>query len=128
MIRTFTVFTENIDDPDMAAAEIRDQIQKGPGFLKNTVGIIACHYEFVLSGAAQAVCSGLPFEVVGTISSVQAINEAQGTLLLTILVLTSDEVDFKTVCTDSLKEDPERVIAEAYTRTAGGEPPALIFA
>jgi hypothetical protein len=128
MIRTFTAFTENIDDPAAAAAEIREQLQKGQGFLKNTVGIIACHYEFVLSGAAKAVCARLPFEVAGTISSVQATNEAQGALILTLMVLTSDDVGFKTACTASLKGEPGRAIAEAYTKAAGGEKPALIFA
>jgi hypothetical protein len=128
MIRTFTAFTENIDDPDGAAAEIWEQLQKGQGFLRNTVGIIACHYEFVLSGAAKAICARLPFAVAGTISSVQAINEAQGTLILTLMVLTSDEVGFKTACTGSLKGEPGKVIAEAYTKAAGGEKPALIFA
>jgi hypothetical protein len=128
MIRTFTAFTENIDDPDAAAAEIWEQLQKGQGFLKNTVGIIACHYEFVLSGAARAICARLPFPAVGSISSVQAINEAQGTLILTLLVLTSDDADFKTACTASLKGEPGRAIAEAYTKAAGGEKPALIFA
>jgi hypothetical protein len=128
MIRSFTVFTENIDDPQAAAAEIKAQLDAGPGLLKNTVGIIACHYEFVLSGAARAVCENLPFDVAGTISSVQSGGDAQGTLMLTILVITSDELRFKTGMSPSLKDQPNAGIEAAYTALAGDEKPALIFA
>jgi hypothetical protein len=128
MIRALTAYTENIDDPRAAAEEIRAQLEKGPGLLKNAVGIIACHYEFVLSGTTREICAGLPFEVAGTISSVQAVNKVRGTLLLTLLVLTSDEVRFKTGITPSLKEEPEKRIEETYQAVSGGEKPALIFA
>ncbi|MDR3168021.1 MAG: FIST C-terminal domain-containing protein [Treponema sp.] len=128
MIRALTAYTENIDDPQAAIAEVKAQLDAGPGFLKNTVGIIACHYEFVLSGAAKAVCESLPFDVAGTISSVQATNKAKGSLLLTLLVLTSDEIRFKTGITSSLKDDPGKGITEAYRTISGGEKPALIFA
>jgi hypothetical protein len=132
MIRTLTAFTENIDDPAAAVVEIKAQLEKGEGLLKNSVGIIACHYEFVLSGTAKAICESLPFDVVGTISSVQAINNAEvkvrGTLFLTLLVLTSDEVSFKTGVTASLKSEPGRQIEESYRALSGGVRPSLIFA
>jgi hypothetical protein len=128
MIRTLTAFTENIDDPAAAIAEIKTQLEKGEGLLKNSVGIIACHYEFVLSGTAKAICESLPFEVDGTISSLQAVNDARGTLFLTLLVLTGDEVSFKTGITDSLKSDPGKRIEESYRLLSGGIRPALVFA
>jgi hypothetical protein len=128
MVRSLTVFTENIDDPQAAVAEVKDQLDRGPGLLKNSVGIIACHYEFVLSGTAKAVCESLPFDVAGTISSVQATGDTRGSLLLTILVLTSDDVLFKTGITPSLKSEPGKNIEEAYRAVSGGEKPALIFA
>jgi hypothetical protein len=128
MIRTLTAFTENIDDPAAAAAEIKTQLEKGEGLLKNSVGIIACHYEFVLSGTAKAICESLSFDVAGTISSVQAVNDDGGTLFLTLLVLTSDDVSFKTGITDSLKSDPGKRIEESYRSLSGGIRPALVFA
>jgi hypothetical protein len=128
MIRAVTAFTENIDDPAAAAVEIKTQLEKGQGFLKNSVGIIACHYEFVLSGTVKAISESLPFAIAGTISSVQATNEAKGTLLLTLLVLTGDDVDFKTGITPSLKDEPGKKIEETYAAISGGEKPALIFA
>jgi hypothetical protein len=128
MVRALTFFTENIDDPQEAVAEIKAQLEAGPGLLKNAVGIIACHYEFVLTGTAKAVCESLPFDVAGTISSVQATNDAKGTLLLTLLVLTSDDLRFKTGITPSLKGEPGKKIEETYRTISGGEKPALIFA
>jgi hypothetical protein len=132
MIRTLTAYTENIDDPGAAAAEIKAQLEKGEGLLKNSVGIIACHYEFVHSGTVKAICEGLPFEVAGTISSVQALNNAEdkahGTLFLTLLVLTSDEISFKTGITASLKSEPGKQIGECYRSLAEGSRPSLIFA
>jgi hypothetical protein len=128
MIRTLTAFTENIDDPAAAVAEIRSRLEKGEGLLKNSVGIIACHYEFVLSGTVKAICESLSFDVAGTISSVQAVNDARGTLLLTLLVLTSDDVSFKTGITDSLKSEPGKKLEESYRSLSGGVRPALIFA
>jgi hypothetical protein len=128
MIRTLTAFTENIDDSAAAAAEIKAQLEKGEGLLKNSVGIIACHYEFVLSGTAKAICESLPFDVAGTISSAQAVNEARGTLFLTLLVLTSDEISFKTGITASLKGEPAKQIEEGYRSLSGGVRPSLIFA
>jgi hypothetical protein len=132
MIRTLTAYTENIDDPGAAAEEIRAQLDKGEGLLKNSVGIIACHYEFVHSGTAKAICKDLPFDVAGTISSAQALNNAvdkvHGTLFLTLLVLTSDHVSFKTGISASLKSEPGKQIEECYRSLAGGSRPSLIFA
>jgi hypothetical protein len=132
MMRTLTAFTENIDDPAAAAAEIRAQLEKGEGLLKNSVGIIACHYEFVLSGTAKAICESLSFDVAGTISSAQALNDAagctRGTLFLTLLVLTSDEISFKAGITDSLKSEPGKQIEKAYRSLSGAVRPSLVFA
>ncbi|MDR3123533.1 MAG: FIST C-terminal domain-containing protein [Treponema sp.] len=128
MIRTVTAFTENIDDPGAAAAEIRAQLGRTEGLLKHAVGIIACHYEFVLSGTAKAVCESLPFEVAGTISSTQAVNGGKGTLFLALLVLTSDDVSFKTGITGSLKSEPEKQIEAAYRSLSEGARPAFMLA
>jgi hypothetical protein len=127
MIRTLTAFTENIDDLEAAAAEIKEQLGVDRNLLKNSVGIIACHYEFALSGAVKAICEALPFDVAGTISSVQGTAGKEGVLLFTIMVLTSDDVSFKTTLTPSLKGNAGETIASAYTQAAAGETPALIF-
>jgi hypothetical protein len=129
MIRTLTASTENIDDPAVALDEIRAQLDPDHRLLKNSVGIVACHYEFVLSGTAKVINDNLPFDIAGTISSLQAVNNAKGTLLFTLLVLTSDDVSFKTAITPSLKGEPGEKIADTYRAAAADreERPALIF-
>jgi hypothetical protein len=136
MFRVLTASTENIDDMDAAVNDIKTQLDVDNKLLKNTVGIIACHYEFANAGTVKAVCDALPFEVCGTISSMQGLSRASANLLLTLMVLTSDDIVFKTVLTPSLRgpfpsggeTSAGGVIEKAYTASArADEKPALIF-
>jgi hypothetical protein len=112
-IKTYVLSTSEIDDAEQAVISITSQLPIQE-LQKNTIGIIACHYEFILSGVAEAVCDALPFTVVGTITSAQATQEVIGSLELVISVLTSDSVTFAPVLTDSLAEKPLEVIDSAY--------------
>jgi hypothetical protein len=61
----------------------------------------------------------------------QAVNDAKGTLLFTLVVFTSDDVFFKTALTPSLKGGAvEKKITDTYQRASADreEKPALIFA
>jgi hypothetical protein len=129
MIRTLTASTENIDDPAAAFDEIKAQLDPEHKLLKNSVGIVACHYEFVLSGAAKVISENLPFDIVGTISSLQSVNDAKGSLLFTLLVFTSDDVSFNAALSPSLREEPGKKIIDTYRAAALPEGrPAMIFA
>jgi len=130
MIRTLTACTTEVDDDIIAIEEIKSQLKLETKLLKNSIGIIACHYEFVISGIAKAVCDALPFDVVGTISSPLSVNGKADSLLLTIMVLTCDDVEFVKVLTPSLLEQPGKVIAESYKAATAerDERPALILA
>jgi hypothetical protein len=128
MIRTLTAYTENIDDPVAAITEITAQLDLEQKLLKNSVGILACHYEFVHSGAARAICEALPFDVVGDISFAQATGVSGGTLFFSLLVMTSDTVSFKTVLSPSLRGDPKNTITRTYedAAQAGGKPSLVL--
>lgn len=130
MIKTLTAYTEEIDDVELAVQEILEQLDIEGTLLKQTVGILSCHYEFVYSGVVKALSAALPFDVVGTITSTLAVNEGAGTLLLSLMVLTSDDTEFATGCTPSLHGDPGPKIAQTYRQTAAAREgkPALIFA
>ncbi|MDR2079318.1 MAG: FIST C-terminal domain-containing protein [Treponema sp.] len=127
MVRTLTASTENIDDFDAAIADIKNGLDLEHKLLKNSVGIIACHYEFAESGALKAICGALPFETCGTISSAQSTEKTTGILCFSLMVLTSDTLSFKTASTPSLREKPNLLIEETYKTAAGGEKPAMIF-
>ena len=130
MTKTLTAYTAEIDDAQLAVAEIKSQLELETSLLKNSIGIIACHYEFVTSGIAKEVCESLPFDVVGTISISQSIKDHADVFILTLMVITSDDVEFVTALTPSLLNEPGKVIAESYKKATAGrtEKPALIFA
>ena len=129
MIRTTTSWTAEVDDVESAVGEIKSRLDIENILLKNTIGVIACHYEFVHSGIVKAVCEALPFHVVGTISSAQSVADHSDNLLLTLLVITSDDVKFDMVVTPSLRDEPGRVITETYQAAANRpDKPALILA
>ena len=127
MTRTMIAHTTELDDEKLAVEQIRSQLKLDDGLLKNTIGIVACHYEFVLSDIFKAICDALPFDVVGTISSAQSVCGETNSLLLTLMVITSDDVEFKKTLTPSLLEDPAAAITESYMAAAGGKKPALIL-
>lgn len=130
MIKTIVAHTSEVDDVQSAVKEILDQLSLKEQMRANTVGIIACHYEFVFSGVVKAVCDALPFDVVGTITSAEAVQGEVGIFMLTLMVLTSDETQFRTALTPSLLEDSEQGIRDTYLTTSGDieGKPSLIFA
>ena len=129
MIKTLIAYTTEVDDVKTAVEQIQSQLGPADGFLKNTIGIVACHYEFVYSGVLKSVSDALPFELAGTISSGQSAAESFGPIIFTIMVLTSNDVDFVKVLTPSLLEEPGRVVADTYKAAAvRAEKPALLFA
>jgi hypothetical protein len=97
--------------------------------LKHSVAIISCHHEFVKSGIVKAICNALPFDIAGAISSYQSTSDAADSLLMTIMLLTSDDNDFVSVMTPSLKQEPGKAIAESYANAASKreDSPALIL-
>ncbi|MCL1983575.1 MAG: FIST C-terminal domain-containing protein [Clostridiales bacterium] len=128
MVRTLTAWTDEADDEALAVEQIKSQLDADGSLMKNTVGIVACHYEFVLSGVLKAVCEALPFDVVGTISSSQSVSGRTDSLLLTLMVLTSDDAEFVKTLTPSLMEAPAQAITESYKMACKAEKPALILA
>jgi hypothetical protein len=127
VIKTLTAHTIEVDDSSLAIAELKAQIGTESDLMKNTVGIVACHYEFVLSGVFKEICDAFPFDIAGTISSSQSVPVKTDTLILTLMVLTSDDVSFDTFITPSLLGEPSKTIAKTYKSNARSEKPALIF-
>ena len=129
VIKSLTAHISEIDDIEEAVKQIKTQLDLENNLLNNSVGILSCHYEFIYSGATKAICEALPFDVIGTISTVQGVNENSGSLLFTLMVLTSDDASFNTVLTDSLKGNPLDSITKAYNEITSikEESPSLIM-
>jgi hypothetical protein len=121
MLKCASVYTYEIDDPESALAEIKAQFSEKITLLEHSVGIIMCHPEFVTTGVLRHICENLPFDLAGTTTASQAVNDEAGELILTIFVMTSDDVRFKTGVTDSLNDSIDTPTKAAYEKTGEGE-------
>ncbi len=126
MLRAFTF---EADDPELAVSEILEQLDLENEMLGHSVGIVICHPDFLESGALAAVSAALPFDVVGATSLASATDGEMGIEILTLAVLTSDEVSFTTVLTESIWDKQEEPIAEACAKALAtfSEKPPLIL-
>jgi hypothetical protein len=132
MLKCASIFTTEVDDSEIALSEIKEQLDSKMMLLENTVGIIMCNPEFIVTGVLKAVCDGLPFDVAGITTSSQAVNDETGELILTVFVMTSDNsVRFKAGVTDCMSKDVDEPVKTAYEAVAAGmhEVPklALVF-
>jgi hypothetical protein len=116
MVRFLTSFTLEIDDPRIAAEEILEQLDIGHSLLSNSVGLLFCSLNCIVSGAAEAVCKALPFDVIGCTTHGIAVPGAMDENMLAVITLTSDEVLFSTGVSDPLDVNGERRIEELYQR------------
>jgi hypothetical protein len=131
MIKMLNAYTAEIDDAEAAVEAIQGQLDPSHELLSNSVGIIACHYEFIDTGVVGEICRALPFPVVGCTTLGNATRDDCGEELLSISVLTSDDVVFSTAVSAELDAaDVLPAISGAYQQALdglGGEP-ALILA
>jgi len=121
MLKCMSVYTHELDDYDLALAEIKEQLDKNAPLLEQTVGIIMCHPEFITAGTMEHICNNLPFDTVGTTSASQAVNGEAGEMILTLFIMTSDDIRFKAGITDSLCGNIIDQIKPAYEKAAEGE-------
>ena len=131
LIKCASIYTYEVDDPEVALEEITRQLEEKIKLLENTVGIIMCHTEFINSGVARHIGENLPFDTAGVTTSSQAVNNEASELILTVFVITSDNVWFRTGLTDSMEDDIDEPIKAAFDIAAAGEPDnpglAIIF-
>ncbi|MCL2350454.1 MAG: FIST C-terminal domain-containing protein, partial [Defluviitaleaceae bacterium] len=128
MTKTFVITTAEIDNEERAVQEMMTQVNKHK-LLKNSTGVISCHYEFVLSGVAKAVCEALPFEVSGIVAAPLSDGMRVDSLLLSIMVITSNDAEFVHIVSESLFGDKKAAVAQEYEKATKGrnEKPKLIL-
>ncbi len=130
MVKTVIAYTYEVDEPEIAASEILEQLNLQENLLANAAGILSCHAEFIESGVVEAVCARLPFPVAGITTLASGSNEATDMYILTLCMLTSDDVSFAAGLTESLAEEQDSRMQAAYESTVAGLPdtPSLILA
>ncbi|MDR1966172.1 MAG: FIST C-terminal domain-containing protein [Synergistaceae bacterium] len=129
MIRAFTAFTGEIDDGETAVAEIMDQLGGCEGLSKNSIGFLTCYSEFVDSGVMKEICDALPFDVIGSTTLGNAVRGSAGRMLLTLMVITSDEAEFSIGLTEPLSDGDAGALRAAYEEAASritGKPALMV--
>jgi hypothetical protein len=131
MIQVLTAFSKEPDNPEKAVADILQQLDLGHKLLKNTVGLLFAYVDFIKSGTVRSLCSKLPFDVLGCTSQGIVLHQAVEQTMLTLMVLTSDEVEFSTVLSPPLNEqtDTDACMTRLYHQAAAPLKalPSLIF-
>jgi hypothetical protein len=131
MIKMLTAYTKELDDIDCACEEILAQLDLARNTLKNAVGIIVCDSEFVDTGVVDALCKRLDFDAAGITTRELAVSGQYGFDILSITVLTSDDVRFSAVMTDSISAgNIDTPVEAAYRKGISGykEDPSFILA
>ena len=121
MLNCASVYTYEIDQHSEALNEIKMQLDNKMKLLDNTIGIVMCHPEFINSGTLRYICDNLPFDVVGVTTASQAVNDETGEMILTIFVMTSDDVRFKTGVALNLDKGIDESVKAAYDHIAGSD-------
>jgi hypothetical protein len=131
MIKTLTAYTLEIDDCDKAVSEILSQLELDKNLLKNSVGIVSCYSEFIESGVVKALREKLPFDIIGSTTIGNSITGVNGRLMLSIAVITGDDISFSCAYSEPLTPDNfKENIAAAYENALSrlGQKPVMIFA
>lgn len=130
MIQSFALATSEIDDADAAVADIKAQLEKVT-LLKNSVGIVACHYDYITNGVTEALAQNLPFTFVGITTFYQVTPCTKGLFELTLTLLTSDDVRFAAAGSGAVtgERTPRQMMEDAYRLAydVHGERPALMM-
>ena len=113
--------TLELDEPEIAVAEILEQLDLENNALKHSVGILTCSYDYIETGMAASVCEALPFDVIVCTTLTNANNDESGTMLLCLTVLTADDCLFVTSMTPSLKENADMDCIYASVEQAASE-------
>jgi len=122
MLKCASLYTLEVDNHEIALNEINEQLDTKIDLLDHTVGIIMCNPEFIASGVFKTICDNLPFDLTGVTTSSQAVNDATDEIILTVFVMTSDDVRFVTGITEGLIDNVDGPVSRAYEKAAGAIP------
>jgi len=131
MLKLYTAFTKQLDDPALAVREITEQLKYEEHRLKNTVGITYFHCEFANTGIYQAIADSLPFEVVGCVTSHIGASGLYGDYGLSVVMLTADDVNFSIRTLESVdtksREQLFEDVTELLTGLCAKEKPKIVM-
>jgi hypothetical protein len=102
--------TFEIDDVEIAVDDILSQLKIDENLLPNSIGIITCCGEFVETGVLKAICSALPFSIIGMETAASSTSGKCGELMLAISVITSDDSRFVATLSDKMDGTEKNIV------------------
>ena len=128
MLKAMSAYTDELDDLELAVANILEQISPAGNLLANTIGIVSCFAEYLEAGVVKALCGKLPFPVAGATTIANGAAGMIGETGLCLLVLTSDDTAFTVALSDPITAEDEAPLRACYEAAAtGAGRPAFMF-
>ncbi|MCL2565421.1 MAG: FIST C-terminal domain-containing protein [Defluviitaleaceae bacterium] len=131
MIKAVSIYTTIIDDIPLACEDLKNQIDSKLTLLKNSIGIVQCDPEFLENGIMEPLHNALGIPLVGGTTVSIATNDVVDDLIFSMLILTSDDVEFAASRTNGLMDDYNLAIEDSMKAAiAASQKPlkmALIF-
>ncbi|MDR1579621.1 MAG: FIST C-terminal domain-containing protein [Synergistaceae bacterium] len=118
MIQSFSAYTTEIDDVELAVKELVERLDCEGKLRKNTVGIMSCFSDFIGTGVVKALRDTFPFDVLGVTTIANASAGQWGETMLCLLVLTSDDVEFVTGLSEPVPEEDSSALRLSYDEAA----------
>ncbi|MCL2665780.1 MAG: FIST C-terminal domain-containing protein [Defluviitaleaceae bacterium] len=127
MLKSLVATTCEIDDADAAVAEILQALDIERNLKKHSLGIISCFSEYEDTGVLKAICDALPFDCIGSTTCINSANGKTDQIMLSLMVLTSDDCSFKTSFI-SVSNEYEKSITENLSPLIkdGGNPSMIL--
>jgi hypothetical protein len=124
----YTAATEELDDAESAVKELLEKIDLSR-LKKNSVGIVTCYSEFLDMGIIELLSKSVDFDIIGATTISNMSEGRPSRMMMTLSVLTSDDVDFACIMTDPLDEVQDAPLQKATKQAvdALGANPDLII-
>ncbi len=126
-MKMYVAHSYEIDHAQDAVQEILQALPLEHMQGKNVVGLLTTHTDAVSTGVVSAICSALPFDVIGMTSFASCANGEADLAILTLTVFVSEDVRFAVTLSDSLRENYTEVLDRACAdiKNKLGEEPSL---
>lgn len=127
MLDIRTAGTTELDYPDVAASEISEAL-RADSLNGDCLGFVTCSGDFIATGVLEAVCSRLPFPVMGIQTTDSTVDEGEGGAQLSLMVVGGDDVSFTRAVSGPLDDDPVTGLADMCTQgMVDGRQPVMAF-
>ncbi|MDL2236836.1 FIST C-terminal domain-containing protein [Christensenellaceae bacterium OttesenSCG-928-K19] len=124
--------TYEIDNPELAVAELAAGVLEGPALKQNSVGILFCYSDMDTKTFMTLLCESVPFNIVGC-NCIASMDDEDGfhEMAAVLLVLSADDCAFHTVVSGAVTAEGVEQQAAAVCGqllSSAGQKPGLVLA